>query len=79
MNLDADSDQVQENLTATTKNSDLNNNVIFKEVPSPTQKNLTAKLNIAQVSENNVTPPRSLPIPLRLHQTFQKQKEMSLQ
>ena len=54
MNTDASSDQMQERLTANHKNSDLNNNVISNEVPSPTQKNLTAKRNNTQVSETNV-------------------------
>ena len=43
MNMDASSDQIQESLTANNKNLELINNVISNEVPSPTQKNLTAK------------------------------------
>jgi hypothetical protein len=56
MNTDASSDQIQESLTANNKNSDLinNDNVISNEVPSSTQKNLTAKRNNAQASETNV-------------------------
>jgi hypothetical protein len=42
MNTDANSDQILESLTANNKNSDLINNVISNEVPSSTQKNLTA-------------------------------------
>ena len=54
MNTDANSDQILESLTANNKNSDLINNVISNEVPSPTQKNLTAKRNNSQVSETTV-------------------------
>jgi uncharacterized lipoprotein YajG len=43
MNTDANSDQILESLTANNKNSDLINNVISNEVPSPTQKKSYSK------------------------------------
>ena len=54
MNMDATSNQILESLTANNKNPDIIHNGMSTEVPSLTQKNLTAKRNNAQVSETIV-------------------------
>jgi hypothetical protein len=78
MNTNAHSDQILESLTANNKISDLINNVIYNEVPSPTQKNLTAKMNNAQVSETTVPIRESFQTLDDKEQTLQIQREMSL-
>ena len=49
------SDLIQKSLTIKNKNLDLNNGINSNAALSPAQKNLVAKSNNTQVSENNVT------------------------